>query len=83
MVSMIQRLITVGNSKAFVITKDILKQVGNDDMVHTQFLPKRKRIIIDFDQQEIVDSVVDPEVYAVAKNLLKRYKVAFTELAKK
>lgn len=78
-----QKLITVGNSKAITISKDILKQVGDVNEAKIQFQASKKRLIIDFDPQEVVDSVVDPEVYAVAKNLLKRYNKAFAELANK
>lgn len=80
---MMQKLITVGNSKAFTVSKDILNQVGNTDMVKVSFEPSRKRLIVDFDPQEVVESVIDPEVYTVAKSLLKRYGKAFAELAKK
>ena len=80
---MMQKLITVGNSKALTISKDILKQVGDVDVAKVQFDPSKKRLVIDFDKQEVVDSVIDPEVYSVAKNLLKRYSKAFAELAKK
>ncbi len=80
---MMQRLITVGNSKALTISRDILKQVGDVDMAKVQFEPSKKRLIVDFNPQEVVESVIDPEVYAVAKNLMKRYGKAFAELAKK
>ena len=80
---MMQKLITVGNSKALTISSQILKQVGNVDVAKVQFEPKKKRLIIDFSQQEVVDEVIDSEVYTVAKNLLKRYSSAFAELAKK
>ena len=80
---MIQKLITVGNSRAITISKDILNQVGEVNIADVRFEPAKRRIIVDFDQEEIVDNLVDPEVYKVAKNLLKRYKSAFTELAKK
>lgn len=80
---MMQKLITVGNSKALTISKDILKQVGNVDVAKIKFEPSKKRLIVDFSPQEVIDSVIDPEVYAVAKNLLKRYRRAFAELAKK
>ena len=78
-----QKLITVGNSKALTISKDILKQVGDVDIAKVQYEASKKRLIVDFNPQEVVDSVIDPEVYAVAKNLLKRYSKAFAELAKK
>lgn len=80
---MLQKLITVGNSRAFTISKDILNQIGEADIANVNFMPARKRLIVDFDQKEIVENLVDPEVYKVAKSLLKRYKAAFTELAKK
>ncbi len=80
---MMQKLITVGNSKALTISKDILNQVGDVNEAKVSFSPSKKRLIVDFDPQEVVDSVVDPEVYTVAKNLLKRYSKAFSELAKK
>lgn len=78
-----QKLITVGNSKAITISKQILNQVGDPDMVKIQFEPTKRRLIVDFNPQEIVDDVIDQEVYAVAKSLLKRYSSAFSELAKK
>jgi len=80
---MMQKLITVGNSKALTISRQILNQVGNVDMAKVQFEASKKRLIVDFNPQEVIDSVVDPEVYSVAKSLLKRYDKAFTELAKK
>lgn len=80
---MVQKLITVGNSKALTIPSHILKQVGNVDVAKVQFEPSKKRLIVDFNQQDIVESVIDPEVYTVAKSLLKRYGKAFAELAKK
>jgi antitoxin component of MazEF toxin-antitoxin module len=78
-----QKIITVGNSKALIISSKILKQVGNVDVAKVQFEPKKKRLIIDFNPQEIIEEVIDPEVYSVAKNLLNRYSKAFAELAKK
>ncbi|HVA96705.1 MAG TPA: hypothetical protein VND99_03540 [Candidatus Acidoferrales bacterium] len=80
---MMQKLIKVGNSKALTISAQILKQVGDVDVAKVQFEPSRKRLIVDFNPQEVVGEVIDPEVYAVAKTLLKRYSKAFAELAKK
>jgi len=80
---MMQKLITVGNSKALTISSQILKQVGNVDVAKVQFEPEKKRLIIDFNPQQVIEGVVDPEVYAVAKSLLKKYNKAFAELAKK
>ena len=78
---MMQKLITVGNSKALTISRQILSQVGDVDIANVQFEPSKKRLIVDFNPQEVVDSVIDPEVYSVAKSLLKRYGKAFAELA--
>ena len=78
-----QKLITVGNSKALTISKQILKQVGNVNMAKVQFEPSKKRLIVDFSPQEVAGLVVNTEVYTVAKSLLKRYGKAFAELAKK
>ena len=80
---MMQKLITVGNSKALTISRQILNQVGDVDMAKVQFEASKKRLIVDFNPQEVVDSVIDPEVYSVAKSLLKRYGKAFAELAEK
>ena len=80
---MMQKLITVGNSKALTISRQILKQVGDVDVAKVQFEPSRKRLIVDFNPREVIESVIDPEVYTVAKNLMKRYGKAFAELAKK
>ena len=78
-----QKLITVGNSKALTISKDILKQVGDVNVAKVSFESSKKRLIVDFNPQEVVDAVIDQEVYGVAKSLLKRYGKAFAELAKK
>lgn len=77
-----QKLITVGNSKALTISKDILKQVNNADVAKVSFEASKKRLIIDFNSKEVTE-VIDKEIYGVAKNLLKRYSKAFAELAKK
>lgn len=80
---MMQKLITVGNSKALTISKDILKQIGDVNVAKVSFESSKKRLIVDFNPREVVDAVVDQEVYSVAKNLLKHYGKAFAELAKK
>ena len=80
---MMQKLITVGNSKALTISRQILNQVGDVDMAKVHFEDSKKRLIVDFNPQEVVDSVIDPEVYSVAKDLLQRYGKAFAELANK
>lgn len=80
---MIQKLITAGNSRALTISKDILRQLGSADVANVRFIPAKKRLIADFDPEQIIKDVVDQEVYKVAKSLLKRYRPAFKELAKK
>ena len=37
--TMIKKIITVGNSKALTISKDILNQVDNADMADVRFVP--------------------------------------------
>jgi len=78
---MMKKLIKVGNSQALTISKDILHEVGNVDIVKVHFESSKKRMIVDFNQEDVVDTIVNPEVYKVAKNLLKKYRAAFTELA--
>lgn len=80
---MLQKIITVGNSKALTISKDVINKIGNVEEANVTFEPENKRLIVDFNPQDVVDSVIDPEVYQVAKILLKRYSKAFAELAKK
>ncbi len=82
---MLQKIIQVGNSYAVTIPKSVVDDFGvtREEFVNVYEEPKKKRIIISFMKEEILDSVIDPEVYQVAKNLLKRYLPAFRELAKK
>lgn len=82
---MIQKMIKVGNSSAVTISKKFLDEIQASDNAEVKIIqePKKKRIIVDFSQEEIAEEVVDKEVYTVAKQLLKRYLPAFKELAKK
>lgn len=82
---MVQKIIQVGNSYAVTIPKSVIDSFGatKEEFVNVYEEPKRRRVIISFMKEETVDSVVDPEVYQVAKRLLKRYLPAFKELAKK
>ncbi len=61
---MLQKLITVGNSRAFTISKDILSQIGKADIANVNFLPAKKRLIIDFDQEEIVEDGGNKDAYS-------------------
>ena len=83
---MIQKIIKVGNSAAVVIPKEFLKtldaSVGNT--VNLKLQPEKKRVIIEISQEkENEGEIIDREVYAVAKDLLRRYLPAFKELAKR
>ena len=57
-----KKLITVGNSKALTISRQILNQVGDVDMAKVQFEPSKKRLIVDFNPQEVVESVIVSEL---------------------
>lgn len=82
---MIQKIIQVGNSYAITIPKKIVESLGLDkkEYVDVYEEPDKKKIVIDLSDREVVDEVVDKEVYKVAKDLLRRYLPAFKELAKK
>lgn len=82
---MLQKIIQVGNSYAVTIPKSIIDNfsVTKEEFVNVYEEPKKKRLIVSFMKEETINSVVDAEVYKVAKSLLKRYLPAFKELAKK
>lgn len=82
---MLQKIIKVGNSYAVTIPKSIIDAYGaaKEKFVNLYEEPKKKRIVISFVTEDATDEIVDPKVYKVAKNLLKRYLPAFKELARK
>jgi putative addiction module antidote len=83
---MLQKVIQVGNSYAVIIPKKLLESVKiqNGDFAHVSEGQKRGRIIVDLArEEEVAKGVIDPEVYRVAKQLLRRYLPAFKELANK
>lgn len=82
---MIQKVIKVGNSLAVTVPSKFIDTIKfpSDGTVKITTEPNKKRVIVDFSQDEVVESVVDKEVYTVAKQLLKRYLPAFKELSKK
>lgn len=82
---MIQKIIQVGNSYAVTIPKKIVESLKLDKKGYVDVYEdlQKKRIIVEFAKREVIDEVVDKEVYKVAKNLLLRYLPAFKELAKK
>lgn len=82
---MLQKMIQVGNSYAVTIPRSIIDAYGvaNEKFVNLSEEPKNKRVVISFMSKNSTDEIVDPEVYKVAKSLLKRYLPAFKELARK
>ena len=82
---MLKKIIQVGNSYAVTIPKSIIDAYGavREKFVNVYEEPEKKRVIVSFMKNEAVDDVVNPEVYKVAKKLLRRYLPAFKELAKK
>lgn len=83
---MLQKVIKVGNSYALTIPRDFMVAQGITDaqLIDLQVDNQQGKIIIEVkSNQEETEGVVDPEVYKVAKQLLKRYLPAFKELATK
>lgn len=83
---MIQKIIKVGNSYAITIPKQLATSLGVTDgnVVKIEPQAQNSKMIVDFlTERDQVEKIIDPEVYAVAKDLLKRYLPAFKELAKK
>lgn len=82
---MLQKIIQVGNSYAVTIPKNIIDAYGavKEKFVNVYEEPEKKRIVISFMKNDAVYDIVNPEVYKVAKKLLKRYLPAFKELARK
>lgn len=83
---MLQKIIQVGNSYAVTIPKGFVEsfKLPKEGFVDIYEEPKKRRIVLDFTKEkDMVDEVVDKEVYKVAKQLLRRYLPAFKELAKR
>jgi antitoxin component of MazEF toxin-antitoxin module len=83
---MMQKIIKVGNSYAVTIPKKIIEMLSLEQgsYVDAQFEEKKKRVILKFmPEKQMLKDAVDPEVYKVGKDLLKRYLPAFKELAQK
>jgi putative addiction module antidote len=80
-----QKIIKVGNSYAVTIPKQFIdtQAISVGDVVSISQQPQKKRIIVDFQSDEVTEDVIDKEVYKIGKQLLKRYLPAFKELAKK
>ena len=83
---MLQKVTQVGNSYAVIIPKNVVESFGLTKGVSVNMFeePKKGRLILDFNGgRDLVNEVVDKEVYKVAKQLLRRYLPAFKELAKR
>lgn len=80
-----QKVIKVGNSYAVTIPKSFVKEVSLEAgySVQVEADAKKEEIRLDFSSDTPVNEVVDPEVYKVAKDLMKRYLPAFKELSKR
>ncbi len=84
---MIQKIIKVGNSFAVTIPKWFIDEakIKDNQTVSIKTEVNDLQIVLDFGAQppDKVEEIIDPEVYQVAKNLLKRYLPAFRELSNK
>lgn len=77
-----QLIIQIGNSAGVIIPQAMRKQAGIEPGDKVMLENKGNQIVLSKSRM-IVDQVVDPEVYKVAKDLMRRYLPAFKELAKK
>lgn len=83
---MIQKIIKVGNSYAITIPRELVKVLNLTDanIVEVEADIENETMTVDFQVEELMKSetIVDPEVYEVAKQLLKRYLPVLKELSK-
>lgn len=82
---MLQKVMKIGNSAGTIIPKNLLTslKVRIGGMIDMKFDEAANRITIDVPRKAKETKIkVDPEVYAVANDLLKRYLPAFKKLAK-
>ena len=79
-----QTIITIDNSQGIIIPQKVLGasgiKVGDKVIVEGN---NKKITVSPVKKVTQVNDVVDEEVYALAKKLLKRYSKAFAELANK
>ncbi|HLD01634.1 MAG TPA: AbrB/MazE/SpoVT family DNA-binding domain-containing protein [Patescibacteria group bacterium] len=78
---MTQTIVQIGNSAGVIIPQSLREELNLQ--IGDKITMKKKGKDIILSSTTSVSDVVDPEVYAVAKDLLKRYLPAFQELAKK
>lgn len=82
----LQKMIRIGNSLGMTFPKDFVdaRSLTETQLIELQTNVKTGEFFGKITKpKEHVQDIVDPEVYKVAKQLLKRYLPAFKELAKK
>jgi antitoxin component of MazEF toxin-antitoxin module len=85
---MVQKIIKVGNSYALTIPRELVKALNLTDanIVEVETDTDNGTMTVDFqpaEQLENTATIIDPEIYEVAKQLLKRYLPALKELSSK
>lgn len=81
---MLQKIIRVGHSAAVTLNKVALEYLDLEagDIVETEYSKRGRKIIIKPKEKTKNRQIVNPEIYLVARSLLKRYLPAFKKLAK-
>ncbi len=84
---MIQKIIKVGNSFAVTIPRELIKglNISDANIVEIETDIENATMTVDFAPDELMNAVtvIDHEVYEVAKQLLKRYLPVIKELSSK
>ena len=84
---MIQKIIKVGNSYAITIPRELVRSLGLTDANIVEVEPDTENgtMTVDFTPEEQLNesTIIDTEVYEVAKQMLKRYLPALKELSSK
>lgn len=82
---MIQKIIKVGNSAAVTLNRQLLERwdLSLGDYVETTAVKGHNKLVIEpINKDGKVGVGLDPEVYRVAKRLLRHYLPAFKKLSK-
>lgn len=82
---MAQKVVRAGNSAAAIIPKSVLEEsrltIGS--AIHVAYKADFDTIVIEIPRKHTpTRAVIDQEVYAVGRDLLKRYLPAFKKLAR-
>jgi antitoxin component of MazEF toxin-antitoxin module len=84
---MVQKIIKVGNSYALTIPRELVRSLNLTDanIVEIETDIESATMTVDFQPEELENAatIIDPEIYEVAKQLLKRYLPAIKELSNK